>query len=141
MEKEILEFFVPLKKIPTTTHQQKKVNLKTGKFYEADELENARQLFMAHFSKFVPDQKYDGAIRLVTKWFYPTQSSTHQDGDWKITKPDTDNLVKLPKDCMTDLGFWKDDSLVASEIIEKFWVTNSPSGIYVKIEKLGVNAK
>ena len=35
---------------------------------------------------------------------------------------------------MTDLGFWVDDSLVCSEIIEKFWA-DTP-GIYVKIEVL-----
>lgn len=141
MKKENLEFFVPLKNIPRTTHQQKKVNLKTGNFYEDEKLQNAREIFMSHFSRFRPDEKLTGPIRLITKWFYPTQSSTHQDGDWKITSPDTDNLVKLPKDCMTTLGFWKDDALVASEIIEKFWVKESPSGVYVKIEKLGVNAK
>jgi Holliday junction resolvase RusA-like endonuclease len=35
---------------------------------------------------------------------------------------------------MTDCGFWEDDALVASEIIEKFW-TDVP-GIYIKIEAI-----
>ena len=35
---------------------------------------------------------------------------------------------------MTHLGFWKDDALVASEIVEKFW--SVVPGIYVRIEDL-----
>lgn len=38
------------------------------------------------------------------------------------------------KDCMTALGFWSDDALVASEICEKFWA--EVSGIYIKVEEL-----
>ena len=49
------------------------------------------------------------------------------------TKPDTDNLQKLFKDCMTKLGFWKDDARVASEIAEKFW--SEVVGIYVRVEE------
>ena len=43
-------------------------------------------------------------------------------------------LQKLLKDCMTTVGFWKDDALVASEIVEKFWARIP--GIYIKIEEL-----
>ena len=50
------------------------------------------------------------------------------------TKPDTDNLQKLLKDVMTDLGFWKDDALVASEIVEKFWAERP--GIFIYVETL-----
>ena len=40
----MIEFFLPMEKIPTTTHQQKKVNVRNGKpiFYEPEELKNAR---------------------------------------------------------------------------------------------------
>ncbi|MDF2722122.1 MAG: BCBBV1cgp24, partial [Paenibacillus sp.] len=41
---------------------------------------------------------------------------------------------KLLLDCMTDLGFWKDDSLVVSLIAEKFWA--KLPGIYIKIEEV-----
>lgn len=134
----IIEFFVPLKKIPTATHQQKKVNTKNNKpiFYEPDNLKAARVLFMNRFSKFVPDEPLRGPLSLTTKWFYSTESKTRRDGEWKDTRPDTDNLVKLPKDCLTDLGFWEDDGRVASELIQKFWVKDSPSGVYVRIEEL-----
>jgi Holliday junction resolvase RusA-like endonuclease len=38
------------------------------------------------------------------------------------------------KDEMTKAGFWKDDALVASEIIEKFWAEHP--GIFIQIERL-----
>ena len=38
-----IEFFLPMQRIPTTTHQQKKVNVRFGKpiLYEPEDLNNA----------------------------------------------------------------------------------------------------
>lgn len=124
-----------MKKIPTTTHQQKKVRVVNGKpqFYEPDSLKDARTKYMSLLSAHKPDQKISGPIRLTVKWLFPmTQKSIN--GQYKTSKPDTDNLNKLLKDCMTELGFWNDDAQVASEIIEKFWANTV--GIYVKVEQL-----
>ena len=117
---------------PTKTHQQKQVNFKTKKFYEPENLKATRLKFMGHLNEFIPEEKLKGPIRLTTKWLYP--KGKHKDGEYKITKPDTDNMIKLLKDCMTECGFWKDDSEVASEITEKFW--SAVPGIYVKVEEL-----
>ena len=46
-------------------------------------------------------------------------------------------ILLLLKDCMTQTGFWKDDALVASEIVEKFW--SDIPGIYIHIEELEGN--
>ncbi|MDK8193756.1 RusA family crossover junction endodeoxyribonuclease [Paenibacillus sp. UMB7766-LJ446] len=131
----VTEFFMPMKSPPTTTHQQKQVACVNGApvFYEPPELKAARAKLMAHLGQHVPERKYTGAVRLMVKWCFPIKGK-HQNGEWKATKPDTDNLQKLLKDCMTDCGYWKDDALVASEIVEKFWA--SLPGIYVKIEEL-----
>lgn len=131
--KMTIEFFMPMKP-PTCTHQQKQVTVINGKpvFYEPDDLKAARAKLMAHLGKHVPDKKYAGPVRLITKWCFP--KGKHKDGQWKTTKPDTDNLQKLLKDCMTDVGFWTDDVLVVSEIAEKFWAERP--GIYIKIEEL-----
>jgi Holliday junction resolvase RusA-like endonuclease len=128
------EFFMAMKP-PTETHQEKKVRCVKSKpqFYEDDPLKAARAKLTAHLAGHIPDQKYTGATRLITKWCYPI-TGDHYDGEWKITKPDTDNMVKLPKDVMTKLGYWTDDALVASEIIEKFWA--KVPGIYIVIESL-----
>ena len=69
----------------------------------------------------------------MTKWCF-LDDGKHGNGTYRITKPDTDNLQKLLKDCMTRVGFWEDDALVASEIVEKFW--SQVPGIYIRIEEL-----
>ena len=128
------EFFMAMDP-PTKTHQEKQVRIVNGKpvFYEPAELKAVRAKLEAHLSKHVPWPKYTGPVRLMTKWCFPI-TADHEDGQWKTTKPDTDNMVKTLKDCMTKLGFWADDSLVASEIIEKFW--SKVPGIYIRIEAL-----
>lgn len=128
-----ISFFLPMKP-PTTTHQEKAVTVVNGKpvFYEPSELKAARAKLEAHLAQHKPEKKYTGAVRLVVKWCFPR--GKHKDGEYKKTKPDTDNLQKLLKDVMTDLGFWKDDALVASEIIEKFWA--EIPGIYISITEL-----
>ena len=127
------EFFIAMNP-PTVTHQEHKVAVVHGKpvFYDPPELKAARQKLMAHLGTEVPEEPYRKGVRLVTKWCFP--NGRHKDGESRITKPDTDNLQKLLKDCMTMCGFWKDDALVASEIVEKFWA--EVPGIYIRIEEL-----
>ena len=129
----ITEFFVAIIP-PTVTHQEKKVSVIKGKpvFYEPPNLKDARLKLMSHLARFVPSKKYIGGVRLIVKWCFPRKN--HRDGEYKITKPDTDNLQKLLKDVMTQLGYWADDNLVASEIVEKFWAEKP--GIYIRIEDL-----
>lgn len=131
----MIEFFMPMKKIPTTTHQQKKVHIVNNKpfFYEPQELAETRNKYMAYLAPFAPKKKIDGAIRLTVKWCFP-RIQGKRNGQYKTTKPDTDNLQKLLKDCMTDLGYWTDDARVASEIVEKFWADTV--GIYIRVEEL-----
>lgn len=128
------EFFMPMIP-PTKTHQMKKVRIVNGKpqFYEPAEIKAVRSKFEANLSWHVPKQKYTTAVRLLVKWCFPI-TGKHQDGEYKTTKPDTDNLQKMLKDVMTFLNFWTDDAIVASEIIEKFWA--SKPGIYICIEDL-----
>ena len=130
----MIEFFLSMEKIPTTTHQQKKVNARNGKpiFYEPEELKNARAKFESLLARHVPPDKMKGPIRLTVKWCFPKIKGVRT-GQYKTTKPDTDNLQKLFKDCMTEVGFWKDDAEVASEIAEKFW--SEVVGIYVRVEE------
>lgn len=82
------------------------------------------EFFMAMIPPTATAQEHKVAVR----------NGKHKDGEYKISKPDTDNLQKMFKDCMTKLDFWTDDQLVASEICEKFWA--DIPGIYVRIEEL-----
>ena len=129
----MIEFFVPLKKVPTTTHQMKQVNFKNKTIYEPPELKAARAMLMAHVGQFRIGDPLTGPLRLTTKWLFPI-TGKHTSGEYKATKPDTDNLNKLLKDCMQELKFFRDDSQVASEIIEKFY--SDRTGIYIRIEEL-----
>ena len=129
-----VQFFVSMIP-PTVTHQEKKINVRNNKpiVYEPQELKDARAKLEAHLNKFVPAERFDCGVRLIVKWCFPI-SAKHKNGEYKTTKPDTDNLQKLLKDVMTKLGYWKDDALVASEIVEKFW--SDIPGIFIRIEKL-----
>jgi Holliday junction resolvase RusA-like endonuclease len=40
-------------------------------------------------------------------------------------KPDSDNALKAVMDCMTQLGMWRDDALVCSTIVEKFYAAKA----------------
>lgn len=128
------EFFMPMIP-PTITQQEHQVKVINGKpfFYDPQELKNARAKLEAHLACFVPEKKYDTAVMLVVKWLFP-KGKQHKNGEYRTTRPDTDNLQKLLKDCMTHLGFWKDDCLVVSEHVEKFWA-NIP-GIYILIQEV-----
>lgn len=129
----MLEFFMPMNP-PTVTHQEKKWRVVKGKpvSYEPPELSDARQKLRAHLSGRRPQEPICCGVRLIVKWCFPR--GKHQDGDYRVTRPDTDNLQKLLKDCMTAEGFWTDDALVASEIVEKFWA--EVPGIYIRVEEL-----
>ena len=129
-----MEFFMAMIP-PTITHQEKKVHVVNGRprFYEPDELKAARQKLTAYLGQHVPEEPYPGGIQLIVKWCFQTKGR-HKDGEYRITKPDTDNLQKLLKDCMTSVGFWSDDAQVASEIVEKFWA--EIPGIYIRVTEL-----
>lgn len=130
-----VEFFMPMLP-PTATHQEKQVRIVQGRpqFYEPPDVKAARSKLTAHLAGHRPARPLEGGIRLLVKWCFPL-CGKHEDGEYRITRPDTDNLQKLLKDCMTDAGFWRDDAQVASEICEKFWA--GIPGIYVCAEELG----
>jgi len=120
---------------PTMTHQEKQVRVVNGKpvFYEPQELKAVREKLRAHLGRHVPEEKFTGPVRLTTWWCFPV-TGNHCNGEYKISRPDTDNMVKMLKDVMTELHFWKDDAQVASEVIEKYWA--ELPGIYVRVESL-----
>ena len=129
-----IQFFMPMIP-PTVTAQEHKVTVRNGKpkFYDPPEVKDAKAKLTAVLAQHKIEQPITSPVRLVVKWLFPVTGS-HRNGEYKFTKPDTDNLQKMLKDCMTLCGFWKDDALVVSEIIEKFWADNP--GIFIRIEVL-----
>lgn len=130
----MIQFFMPMIP-PTVTHQEKKIHVVNGKpvYYEPMELVNARSKLRAALAANRPEEPFDVAVELVTKWCFPITGS-HHSGEYRTSRPDTDNLQKLLKDCMTVSGFWKDDALVVREVVEKFW--SDVPGIFIRIEEL-----
>lgn len=135
MIEKITELFVPMIP-PTVTDQEKRVAVRNNKpvFYRDEKLAAARAKIKSRVAAHRPKQPYICGVRLTVKWIFPLAGTAHSDGEYRITKPDTDNLNKMLKDVMTECKFWDDDALVASEIIEKFWGIHP--GIYIRIEEL-----
>ena len=133
----MIEFFLPMQKLPTATHQQKQVTVRNGKphFYEPPQVAQARAKLSAHLDAHKPHKPMDGPLQAVVKWCYPNHGSK-PNGAYKATRGDLDNMAKLMLDVMTRLGYWHDDSQVASLVLEKFWA--NPPGIYVRINQLEV---
>ena len=129
-----LAFFMPMLP-PTATHQEKKWRAVKGKpvSYDPPEVAAARAKLTAHLAAYRPQRPLEGAVRLVVKWCFPLQGD-HGNGEYRSTRPDTDNLQKLLKDCMTAAGFWRDDAQAACEIVEKFWA--EVPGIYIRVEEI-----
>ena len=129
-----MEFFLPMIP-PTVTYQEKKVTVKGGKprLYEDPRLADARQKLRAHLGKHRPTNPLEGAVTMVTVWNFPA-GGKHKDKEYRITRPDTDNLQKLLKDCMTAEGFWQDDAQVCDERIIKRWA-NQP-GIWIWVDTI-----
>lgn len=119
---------------PTVTAQQKGECVVGGRVhhYEKRRVTEARTTLTNELRKHAPAEPMTGPIRLMVDWIFPTKS--HRDGEWRITRPDTDNLQKLLKDCMTSAGFWADDSQVCVEIASKRWARGR-AGIVITVDR------
>lgn len=120
---------------PTATAQEQKTTTVGGMIrkYDPPKAKAAKKLLQEALREHRPDHPLDGPLSLYVEWRFPTGRS-HKDGEWKITRPDTDNLQKGLKDCMTREGFWVDDSRVCAEIVKKTW--SAMPGIYIEVEPL-----
>lgn len=138
MEEEMkIEAFLPMNKIPTVTAQEKGVNFKARKFYTKPEVEATARLYRLLLLPYKPTEPLKGAIALRVSFRFPL-SKGHYEGQYKTTKPDTDNMLKLLKDVMSNgrkgVGFWEDDAQVAYEVVKKTY--SKDSGIFISVEKI-----
>ena len=120
---------------PRATGQMHKVTARNGKpfFYDPEPVKAARELFGILLSRHVPAQPLQGPVRLHVVWRFKARTRK-QDGTYKTTRPDTDNLQKILKDEMTLCGFWNDDAQVVDERVEKKW--SLTPGIEIEIEEI-----
>jgi len=113
---------------PTATAQQKGEQIIGGRIhhYKKKNVARAEAILRDALLPYVPDDPItDKPISLAVLWMfpYPKSAKKHEPGmeRRKITRPDTDNLNKLLKDVMTDMGFWKDDALICVELVMKLY--------------------
>ena len=107
---------------PKTTAQQKKVAIVNGRprMYAPKRLKMARSYLVGNLRHLRPKSPLKGVLGLHVRWCFKNPKGKKGER-YKITRPDTDNLQKLLKDCMTECGFWEDDAQVAFEVAEKLY--------------------
>lgn len=132
-----LSFFMEIEP-PKTTAQEKKICVVGGRprFYEPAKLKAAKLQLMEELKKFAPKEPFRGALSLRCTWIFTSKNLAKSElYEYRVTRPDTDNLQKLLKDCMTKTGFWKDDSQVVIELCTKI-NTRGKSGIIITVEEI-----
>lgn len=129
-----LQFFMPMVP-PTVTFQDKELAVIKGKpvLHDSAQLRAVKAKLLGYLAKYTPAEPIQGPVRVAVKVCYPA-TAKHLPCEWKITKPDIDNLQKALLDCMTKLKFWKDDAQICSLIAEKFW--SDVPGIFVFVTRL-----
>lgn len=95
---------------------------------------------------YLPDQPHEAPM-IVSMSFYFKRPKSHYTSKGSLTKsarefkqfhtckPDFDNLEKAVSDCLTELGFWKDDTQVVKWTGMKIW-TNDRPGLHLIIKQI-----
>lgn len=129
-------FFIPLKRIPTATAQQKGEKVVRGKIvhYDRAEVAEAKELFLSHLLVRKPDVPAPKGtpLMLSVKFYFPETWNPEKAKDEKARKirrrtkkPDCDNLVKTFQDCMGMAGFFADDAQISSLHVGKYDVNTA----------------
>ena len=81
---------------PTVTAQQAKVAVVGNRpmFYKPEKVKQAKHMLIRHLRPFKPDTPLEGPIELHVIWKFP-KGKRHKNFEWRVTKPDTDNLQKM----------------------------------------------
>lgn len=143
----ILEFFVDCHP-PSATAQHKSVRVvrarETGRptpiFFEAGAVKAARETLTRLLRRPAPPAPLAGPLKLTATWtFYWTKADEKRRRRgrlpaWvpKVTRSDTDNLVKMLKDVMTERGYWADDAHVSAEYLRRGY--GDRPGIHIRVE-------
>lgn len=115
-EGKMLKVFISCEKLPKATAQQKGVSIaKNGKphFYEKKKVTNARNFYADAIRKKMKQAGWETcecpvSVRMNFVFTQKTKPKT----EFKTTRPDLDNLMKLILDAATDAGAWRDDALI-----------------------------
>lgn len=116
------QFYLHFETMPEGTGQQKGVRVVNGRpyFYKKPSIETAEYKFKAALLPYKPKKPSTLPIKLSI-WFYFDVKNKKLWGQPKPTRADVDNYLKVFLDCMTAVGFWKDDAQVVDVHVGKFY--------------------
>lgn len=122
---------------PTATAQMKGLRIVNGRahFYEKANVSEAKALLKDALLEFVPDTPIKGPVSLSVTWAFSTTVKKKIAGEYRTTRPDIDNLFKGLADCMTDLGFWDDDSQIVNLSLRKLWVKPEDAHLSITVSE------
>lgn len=128
------QFFMHFDTMPKATAQQKGVSFQGGKprFYTKSKVRAARDQFLYELIPHKPKKPSEMPIRLSVILYFDVKDKSKW-GKVKPTRPDTENYLKLLKDCMIGLYF-KDDSQVVDEHTKKYY--SEKATIYISWEEV-----
>lgn len=115
----------------TVTAQQKGIS-RSGHVYTKPEVMEERCRLMALIHGMVPLEPLDGALTatLTFCWYRKGQRQP----EWRSTRPDWDNIAKLPLDVLEEMGVIKNDSRIAEATVRKLWVPRGMEGIKITLD-------
>lgn len=130
-----LSITLVMDQIPKGTAQMKRANFRNGTFFEGKDIKAAREFYLSEIGPEAPKTPFNGPISVSVEFYYPIKDKRKK-GQFKTSRPDCDNLVKLLLDCMTQLRFWNDDSQISIlRIMKKYSVTDE-AGIMIYVKEL-----
>lgn len=122
--------------VPKLTHQNGiKARVVNGhaQIYKTPALRDLEAKYISLLRPHAPQKPWSCPVGLSVTWLFRKPKGAK--GIYKTTKPDTDNLMKTLKDCLTCAGFWVDDALVVCEFCTKMWAAKDlPHGIRILIK-------
>lgn len=130
-----LSISLVMDQIPKGTAQMKRANFRNGTFFEGKDIKAAREFYLSEIGPEAPETPFNGPISVSVEFYYPIKDKSKK-GQFKTSRPDCDNLVKLLLDCMTQLRFWDDDAQIAILKITKKYSVTDEAGIMIYVKEL-----
>ena len=136
-----MTLYLDLDENPKGTSQQKGETVIRGRIhhFEKANVRNQRAVYVKAIREALKDidrepPHYEGPVFLNVTFYYSIKAKKRW-GEWKTSKPDCDNAVKLLQDVLSDEGFFATgDEQVASLRVKK--VLAEQPGIHIEIGRL-----
>ena len=127
----IIEFH-ELFDIPSATPQQRKLHGKAS--YPSRSLSLARASWQALLERHAPAEPLSGPLKIRVTLYYHVKTKEMK-VDYKTTRPDGVNILKLIEDVMTKCGYWHDDAQLSVEEIARY-VWPGEETVDIRVERL-----